>query len=224
MKQLFNIRLFAILWVGLIAVLNCTPIKAQFDEPSRNQWIIDISYGVSGTADPSASYNNYSSNVDIRSISSDDKFSSISASFGVNHRLFNCFYAGIRLGYKYYGNKATGSMYRNYGRGWRYDKSLTTDVSYHNAIIPIEIGYNHTYNHKNGLNIFVSATADYCFSVSTSERYIDTSKPGLCFDASAGLRYFIRHFYIGASYHYGLNDAQKEMGENSIEASIGFRF
>lgn len=220
MKHLFNIRLFAVLWVGLIAVLNSTPIKAQFDEPSRNQWIIDLSYGFAGSAsDPEISMEQ--SYNELRS-ANNEGLSSFSISFGVNHRLFKNMYAGVRLGYKYYGNKTDVSYWHSHT--YEYE---TATAGYHTVMLPIEFGYNHTYNHKNGLNLYISAIPQFPFSAGMGAPLswkCDLKKPAFGLEAAAGLRYFIRHVYIGFSYHKGINYYQKQMGESFVEGSIGYRF
>ena len=224
MKQLFNIRLFAILWVGLIAVLNCTPIKAQFDEPSRNQWMIDVSYGFLGKP----SFNYVDRYGDSNLLNGYSKFSSISLTLGVNHRLFNNIYAGAHIGFKL-------SKYTMYSPIFR---NADIDQSYGLIILPVEIGYNHTYNHKNGLNIYASAIIGYCVHYGAIDpedkhhwkAYFDDSwhsavnSPKICLDTAIGLRYFIKHFYIGGAYHFAIGDNQKQVEGDHIEASIGFRF
>lgn len=223
-KQLFNCRVLAIICIGVMTLVFSKPSMAQFDEPSRNQWVIDFSYGFTGDSDGkifrSDDCPSYYSNVS----GSTYDFSSISISFGLNRRLFHNFYAGARIGYKYYSNGGSVSWYQNR----RYD-SEDIHAKHHLLIVPIEFGYNHTFSHKNGLNIYISAIPGFDCAAGVSAKmghrsYFATDKPGLCIDTAAGLRYYIRHIYLGLAYHYGVNDAQKIMGKNSIEASIGYRF
>lgn len=231
MRKLIALRLFAILWVWLIGLCGSTPIMAQFDsEPMRNQWFVDLSYGFAGKASDISLYHSSSSHVRPMLVPRySDKVSTISASFGINHRLFHNFYAGVRIGYKYINVPIEGDiLYSN-----NSTERLEIDVNYHTAILPIEIGYNQTFIRKNGLNVYVALIPSVIFSYSPSEHNIKdsfyASPDVLSLDTAFGLRYFINRFCIGAAYHYPINDPingdnQKRIGSQTIEASVGYRF
>lgn len=250
MKQSFNLRLLAILWVWLLGFCVSTPVKAQFDEPSRNQWFVDASFGFLdglNNAVPEISYHNKS--YDIDHISGFDYLSSVfkfGLSFGLNRRLFHNFYAGVRIGYRYSEYKVQSGhiyYYHRYGQHNYPEEMSVYDLKmhYHLLNLPIEIGYNHTYSNRSGLNVYISfqpgcRISSSCSMMLDDEKYgpkpdsnfkiedLGYSKPGLCLDSAAGLRYFIRHVSIGAAYHYPLNYNQKCVGNELLEASLGYRF
>lgn len=227
MRKLINLRLSALLWVCLIAMCGSTPIMAQFDEPSRNQWFIEASVGA-GT-DPEVPMITYDPGYAESQIF-EDKYGHNSIkfgiSFGLNRRLFHNFYAGVRIGYKYaeYGTEEFRVKKGGYSSDW-----VSLDLSYHTFNLPIEIGYNHTMSNRSGLNIYASVQPGYCVGsiskVSDGPRsYFSISNPGFCADSSAGLRYFIRHVSVGVATHFPLNDAQKNTGQEIFEFSLGYRF
>lgn len=229
MKQLFNLRLSAILWIWLIGLSVSLPVKAQFDEPSRNQWFVDASFGLGDANMPELSYDEFIGGETFSGFTDADMVYKFGLSFGLNRRLFHNFYAGARLGYKYAEYQSYGRVSRrNYGSTEYFNIKLT----HHVLNLPIEFGYNHTYSHRSGLNIYASVQPGFSVGGGCtygSERNVRAknfsfSNPGLCLDCSAGLRYFIRHVSIGAAYHYPLNDAQKTVGSEKIEFSLGYRF
>lgn len=231
MRKLIDLRLFAILWVWLMGLCGSTPIMAQFDEPSRNQWIIDVAYGFGGPVTvPELSYDGYSVETLRDDYDSSTMSKALSISFGVNHRLFHNFYAGVRIGYKYYNYGVSVSIDNK--NSWHLDKYGEVNLNFHMATLPIEIGYNHTYSSKNGFNIYVAATPGYCFSSGVSNRsgegvfgrYFSMSNPDLCIDGSVGLRYFFNHVYAGFAGHFPITESQKHVSGNTYELSLGCKF
>lgn len=227
MRKLINLRLSVILWVCLIALCASTPAMAQFDEPSRNQWFIDVSVGAGTDPEvPMITYDpGHSGTQDFEDVYGYNS-TKFGISFGVNRRLFHNFYAGVRIGYKYaeYGTGSFRVTKGKYSSDW-YDVNL----SYNTFNLPIEIGYNHTLSNRSGLNIYASVQPGYCIgSVSNvsdgPKSYFSISNPGFCADSSVGLRYFIRHVSVGAATHFPLNDAQKNTGQEIFEFSLGYRF
>lgn len=245
MKNSSRFRFFALLWIGFSALACSQPIMAQFDEAPRNFWVIDFSVGGNLVSSPNVVTNkDKSSYYDVRDFTGDSG-PQLGLTFGLNRRLFGNFYAGIHLGYKYYHTPGNISIYHRglVSNDFKYDKTIEMSVDNHLLALPIEIGYNHTYSHKYGLNVYLSIIPGYCVkgSANSSDKnymgqnvsgkhvyeswgdYMDVN-PGFCVDTALGLRYFIQHFYIGASFHYGINNAQKQLSEMGLLGSIGYRF
>lgn len=228
MRHLINLRLSAILWVWLLGLCVSPPIMAQFDEPSRNQWFIDASIGFGNAATvPELSYN--SSYENFSRFDQAHDVLKFGLSFGVNHRLFHNFYAGVRLGYKYSEYKTHGDVYHKHPvLGDYFDITL----KFHVLNLPMEFGYNHTFTNRSGLNIYAAVQPGYCIGSgcgygrirNAKAHNFSVSNPGFCLDGAAGLRYFIRHVSIGAAYHYPLNKGQKNLGREVCEISLGYRF
>lgn len=231
MKQSIILRLSAILWVWLICMCGSLPTMAQFDEPSRNQWFVDFSYGFGDPIAPDFNYHDKSTDDKLTDNGEAHNVTKIGLSFGINRRLFHNFYAGVRIGYKYSEYEVTNIEILSKTGKYSKREYLNAKLNYHVLNLPIEIGYNHTLTHRSGLNIYASAQPGYCVAYNMSDRSdykakknISFSNPGLCLDCSAGLRYFIRHVSIGLAYHHPLNDAQKTVGSETIEFSLGYRF
>ena len=148
---------------------------------------------------------------------------SYEATIGVNYEFIPNLYVGARIGYL---GGGYSSSYNEYG----YNASF--DASMHFLSIPLELGYIAVTENKFGIvpfvglgvNIGLSGEAETKISGYGSEK-IDLELGGeLGIDARAGLRLMLAGWTISGTYHFPLNDNQKDFfGDDAYpELSIGW--